>query len=197
MKKIAIVGASAVLAALPVVGVFAADPTSTSFTDNLSVTVDNGCTLENDETADGAYVDRSFSKNISVGNYAVLEGSQTTDSSDITIKCNTTSGTVTVSYAAANSAKLVGTTSSSNEIAAGAVTSGSNSGWAIKSNAENFTTDNFSAYTAPAASGTFLISQASANGTTFNPSYQVYVAQGQVSDTYTGSVTYTVSYAGA
>ena len=198
MKKLAIAGASAVLAALPVVGVFATTG-SNEFTDHLTVTVNSGCTLENGATNDGVYTDRYFSKDIAVGTYGVLvaaaNGSVTADQSAgaITIKCNTSSGTVTVNYAATNSAKLVGGTAS-NEIGPLAATSGSTSGWAIKSNENNTATQPFHDYTAPAASGVFLTATASASGTTFNPSYQVYVAQGQAPDTYTGSVTYTISY---
>lgn len=198
MKKLAVLSASAALAAMPVVGVFATTG-STEFTDNLSVEVNAGCTLENGANSDGTYVDRSFSKTIAVGNYAVLEGSQDTDNATMTIKCNVTSGTVTVNYATSDdtNAYLIGDTDDTKYIAPGAVTSGSASGWAIKSNAENASTDPFAVYTAPSTSGVFLSSTASASGTTFNPSYQVYVAQGQAVDTYKGSVTYTISYAGA
>ncbi|MBQ3453088.1 hypothetical protein IJG28_02770 [Candidatus Saccharibacteria bacterium] len=190
MKKLAIASASVALAAMPVVGVFAVTG-STEFTDNLSVTVNSGCTLENGGNTDGTYVDRSFSKNIAVGNSAVLDGSAATDTAAITIKCNTTSGTVTVT--SAGSTTLVGTSSADNTIATGAATSGSTSNWAIKSNASNTSSDPYAAYKAHVP-GTFLTATASASGTTFNPSYQVYVAQGQAPDTYTGSVTYTVSY---
>ena len=190
MKKLAIASASVALAAMPVVGVFAATG-STEFTDNLEVIVNSGCTLENGGNTDGAYVDRSFSKNIAVGNYAVLDGSAATDTAAITIKCNTTSGTVTVT--SAGSTTLVGTGSADNTIATGAATSGSTSNWAIKSNATNAASDPYAAYKAHVP-GTFLTATASASGTTFNPSYQVYVAQGQAPDTYTGAVTYTVSY---
>lgn len=190
MKKLAIASASVALAAMPVVGVFAVTG-STEFTDNLSVTVNSGCTLENGGNTDGTYVDRSFSKNIAVGNYAVLDGSAATDTAAITIKCNTTSGTVTVT--SAGSTTLVGTGSADNTIATGAATSGSTSNWAIKSNATNAASDPYAAYKAHVP-GTFLTATASASGTTFNPSYQVYVAQGQAPDTYTGAVTYTVSY---
>lgn len=208
MKKLAIAGASAVLAALPVVGVFAATG-STEFTDHLSVEVNAGCTLENNDNDDGLYVDRNFSATIATGNYAVLAaGAAATDDGVITIKCNVSTGTVTVKATPANNGNLKGTTSASNIIEPGAVVSGSESGWSIKSNATNASSNPFAgsgssaadaAYyvIAPTAETTFLTSTASASGTTFNPSYRVYVAQGQAVDTYTGSVTYVVSYAPA
>ena len=52
MKKLAIVGASLAFAALPVVGVFAADPAA--ITDNITITVDETCTFER-TTGNGNY----------------------------------------------------------------------------------------------------------------------------------------------
>ena len=196
MKKSIIAGAGVAalgFAALPFAGVFAATG-SAEFTDNLSVEVTGGCTMENGGNTDGQYVDRSFSGTVATGNAIVLTGSAATDSAAITIKCNTTSGTVTVT--SSGSTALTGTNSSSNTIAGGAQTTGSASGWAIKSNAVNAATDPYSAYKAHEV-GTFLTATASASGTTFNPSYQVYAAAGQAPDTYTGSVTYAISYTGA
>ena len=209
-KLIAAGAASLAAAAMPVVGVFAA-PSSIEFTDNLSVSVDAGCTLENGGTSDGVFVDRSFSKNIAVGNYEVLEsaGTEANDNATMTIKCNTTSGTVTVTYKVngGESTALAGPASAS--IPASAVVTGPTSGWAIKSNATNASTDTFagaqdttvadaSNYVAPSsAEGTFLTSTASASGTTFKPTYRVYVAQGQAVGNYTGSVTYTIGYTGS
>ena len=193
MKKLAIASASLALAAMPVAGVFAVTG-SAEFTDNLSVEVTGGCTMENGGNTDGQYTNRSFSGQLATGNSTILSGSAATDTAAITIKCNTTSGTVTVT--SAGDVTLTGTNSASNTIAAGAQTDGNASGWAIKSNAVNAATDPYSAYKAHVV-GTFLTATASASGTTFNPSYQVYAAAGQAPDTYTGSVTYTISYAGA
>lgn len=205
-KLIAASAASLAVAAMPMVGVFAKTG-SLEFTDNLSVTVNAGCTLENGGTTDGTFVDRSFAKNIAVGNFAVLEsnGTAVNDNAAMTVKCNTTSGTVTVSYSV-NAGANTNLTATGGTIAAGAVVAGPNSGWAIKSNAANTSTNPFAGegesvadagyYVAPTtATGTFLTSTASAQGTTFNPSYRVYVAQGQAVGTYTGTVTYTLGYA--
>ena len=193
MKKLVIAGASVALAAMPVLGAFAVTG-SAEFTDNLSVEVTGGCTMENGGNNDGVYTNRSFSGQVATGNTVILSGSSATDSAAITIKCNTTSGTVTVT--SAGSTSLIGTNDSNNTIAAGAQTSGSTSGWAIKSNATNAATDPYLNYKAHEV-GTFLTATASASGTTFNPSYQVYAAAGQAPDTYTGSVTYTIGYTGA
>ena len=92
MKKLAIAGASAVLAAMPVVGVFAA--TEGSFTDNITVTVAGGCTLEiSGATPGDSYADRTFSASIVNGTTEELTGvegqSSTTPASAMAVTCNT------------------------------------------------------------------------------------------------------------
>ena len=205
MKKLAIAGASAVLAALPVVGVFAA--TSTSFVDSLSVTVSSGCTMEKDGGTAGVYdTDRSFTANIATGNTGYLngDGGSNLAGPQIDVTCNVASGTWTVTYmvnasgspASSASTNLVGTTDSNKTIPAGTATSGSASAWRIKSNAVGASTNNFTNYTAPQGSGTFISGNGSTSATmTFNPSYEVYVGTAQAPDTYTGTVTYTIGYA--
>lgn len=214
MKKSLIVTgvASLAFAAMPIVGAFAATG-STEFTDHLKVNVNAGCTMENGGNTDGTYVDRYFEDTIATGNFKVLatsttDGAAATNSGVITIKCNVSSGTVTVTATPENSGELRGTgyaSDSNKKIAPGAVVAGSTSGWAIKSNAVNASTDPFAGtgadesvatyyVAAPTSATTFLTATASATGTTFNPSYRVYVAQGQPVDEYTGAVTYSVAY---
>jgi hypothetical protein len=68
MKKALIAGAASVaLAAMPVVGAFAA--TSNSFTDTLNVTVNGGCTLEETggTTGDYSHTDRTFNGSFEAG----------------------------------------------------------------------------------------------------------------------------------
>ena len=81
-KSIIAAGASAAaLAAMPIVGVFAAS--GNSFTDHLTVNVNAGCTIENADTIDdgdsettepakGTYTDRSFSATIATGTIGYL-----------------------------------------------------------------------------------------------------------------------------
>ena len=197
MKKLVIAGASVALAAMPVLGAFAA--TSSSFTDTLTVGVASGCTLENsNQSAAGDYSvsDRSFTKDIATGTVCYLNA-------DTTGAATTTAGTVTVSCNTQDQAKTwkvsLDVTDLSNgtaaqDITGGAQTSGATSGWAIKSNATGTTTANpfGSAYTAAADTEIFL--SATANNTvTFNPSYQVYVGPNQAPGTYTGTAVYEVT----
>ena len=79
MKKLAIAGASAVLAAMPVVGVFAA--TGVSTTDTLTVTVPAGCTVNG--TAQSASA-MSSSCNAAWSVTPTSEGLKATDKTTIT-----------------------------------------------------------------------------------------------------------------
>ena len=132
MKKLAIAGASAVIAALPVVGVFAASDQA-SFTDHLTVIVNGGCTLETSATQSaGTYADRTLSKTIAAGTVGELtgtmDGQTPVEGATITVTCNGTDATkswaVTVTPPASG---LL--TSSSSSIAPGAQVSGATSGW--------------------------------------------------------------------
>ena len=210
MKKsiIAASAASLAVAAMPVVGVFADDSTINNNTvvDTLTVTVAGACTLEDSTT--GVYTDddRSFSGSIAAGTVGWLNAtsdSATPGDETFTVHCNAATGTWTVAVSASDNA-LKGSTyeTNTNKIDPGTTFSGGTSAWAIKSNAANLgetsVSNPYSDYAAY-SSGTFLSAPAStASGVTkatFNPSYKVYVSPDQLADTYTGTVTYTVSYA--
>ena len=199
MKKsiIAASAASLAVAALPVVGVFAATPNS--FTDTLTVTVQGGCTLENSTaTAVGVYDnnDRDFSATISAGTVGYLNASSDgatpgTSEGSISVKCNDTSAGKTWTV----SADVTNLTDGTNTIAGGIATSGATSAWAIKSNATNVAAANdpFASYAAAADTAAFLSAAANqAAATTFNPSYRVYVSPNQPAGEYEGSVVYEV-----
>lgn len=203
MKKLAIAGASAVLAALPVVGAFAA-ATSTSFTDTLNVTVDGGCTIESNATptaGDYSASDRTFTnEHVTAGTVVYLNATSATDTAPATaatysISCNSASASKkwTINVAVDGLTHTDTTTT----IPGAAVTSGNASGWAIKSNATAGTgvTDNFASYTA-AANGVFMTATADKSAT-FNPSYQVYVKPDQKPGAYTGTATYTIEFGDA
>ena len=78
MKKLAILGASAVLAAMPVVGVFAVD--TTTVTDNISISVPKTCTL-------GVAEGKTVTGEISNGNTNLTLGG-----SELSITCNDGTG---------------------------------------------------------------------------------------------------------
>ena len=195
MKKLAIAGASVVLAAMPVAGVFA-EATSNSFTDTITVGVTSGCTLEKTGGTAGDYSgnDRTFTANIQAGNVGYLNATDATtgpSGSHITVSCNTSDSTKTWTV----NVDVTGLTSGGNTIGGGTETSGTTSYWAIKSNASvanngSISSNPFANYAA-AADGVFL--SATANNTvTFNPSYQVYIAPTQPEGSYTGTAVYSI-----
>ena len=197
MKKsmIAAGAASAVLAAMPVLGVFAA--TEGSFKDNITVTVEGGCTLEVAGGTAGQYADRTFSATIAAGTAKELTGVETTTgdtttttaASAMSVTCNVPDpGQAWVITATAdNNGNLQGATQG-NVIPSGNTFSGTTSAFAYRlSNASEWlavpTTANANITSGRTVSGT---------PTTFNPTYKVYVAPNQAPDTYTGGVTYTI-----
>lgn len=202
MKKALIAGAASVaLAAMPVVGAFAA--TSSSFTDSLTVDVKGGCTLTNStkDTTPGTYNgDRSFTGEAQPGNVIYLNASGTdgatpgTGEGTIAIGCNTSDSTK--SWVVAVSVEGLTIEGTETTIGGGANKSGDTSGWAIKSNASlstgSFAADPFSEYAAAANTAEFLKATADKTGT-FNPSYQVYVKPGQTPGVYKGKAIYSIT----
>ncbi len=215
MKKLAIASASLALAAMPVVGVFAADEGSPSIVDNVTVVINESCTFQataNDAavnpSGNPAAVNRNFRKSATLGALVTLGGdpaqstSGSTDQNPITIEgaCNSgeqgsRQGTWTISALGADQAKMVkegSTAADDDNIPAGTATSGTDSAWAMKIDLPTGTT--YSSYKAVPATAT-AVATGTANGSTFTfqPSYQVYVGTEQASGTYTGKVTYTIA----
>ena len=207
MKKslIATGAASLALAAMPVVGVFAATPLS--FTDNITVTVEGACSLETSATQTaGSYEDRTLAATIATGTYDEFGNSDGDSQAEpavpadatITISCNTTSGSWTVTAdgsddgdATTPTAQLV---DGANHINTGTATSGATSAWAFKMNADGTTTANpFSSYSEVPATATTALQGAATSSVTFRPSYRVYVSPTQAPGDYAGSVVYTIS----
>lgn len=203
MKKsiIAASAASLAVAAMPIVGVFAAS--GSSFTDTLTVGVQGGCTIENAEILDptdpadpGTYADRTFSDTIAAGTVGYLNadatGAVSPSSESFTVTCNTEHGTTGDAWSVTVSAGNL--ESGANTIAPGSATSGDTSAWALKSNVGGTdaadATDNYASYTG--FSNTTLLTANIGKEVTFNPSYRVFVAPGQAVGNYTGTVTYTV-----
>lgn len=224
MKKLAIAGASAVIAALPVVGVFAATST---VTDEIEITIAKECAITTTATqadqgiGDGTKTTQKYSANAQPGELKYLAGAENTGAtgtagSTVNVVCNDTdtSGTTlnwTLSAQggdfSGNEGAFVPSTvlaaqhlASTNDIPTGDAVSGADSAWAmmvtVKENA-GITQSNFGSYTnVPSA----LTTVATGKGTVtaaFVPSYRVYIGTAQQADTYVGHVTYTLSQPGA
>ena len=187
MKKLAIASASLALAAMPVVGVFAAD--DGSFTDSIQVTVAGGCTMGEEASGGGTTAtDRTFTGSITNGTASTLTGSGAVVAPALEIVCNT--GTATAFHINANPANngsLVDS-STSESIASRLAESGDLSAFMYKKNASA------TWEAAPTTAGEIISDTASAdNPFTFNPGYRVYVSLGQAAGTYEGSITYTLA----
>lgn len=162
MKKsiIATGAASLALAAMPVVGVFAADAGSASVVDNVTVVINESCTFQakTDETTStvvdpqNGVITRNFRKEATLGSTVYLgddaeggSGSYPTGDPAIVIEgvCNSDgtssdpakTGTWTISALGSNGAKMVKTGSEptdSGNIPTGLAESGTASAWAMK-----------------------------------------------------------------
>lgn len=204
MKKsiIAASAASLAVAAMPVVGAFAATST---VTDTLNVNIPASCTIRNDETTGESSGTPSTENvyNVTMKNGELRDdigtgASGVTGDNDNTIEvsCNIQSGTdAGWSLAAAGkggSTALVEQTDSSKTIPTGDGT-GTTSYWQFKTAATGVT------YTTPYASGQFAAVPSSATIATgtgdaeFTMTYKVYVDLEQATGTYTGGVVYTLT----
>lgn len=196
MKKLAIAGASLALAAMPVVGVFA-EANQGSFTDNISVKIDGGCTLENaaDGATPGSYADRTFSATIVAGTNEVLSGVEGTDSTvaanPMKVSCNTSTGSWEIKATAAHGGALLreggSETTPADLIPSGTAISGGTSSFAYSLNGTSWLG------VPTTASAAIQSGDASDAPVSFNPTYRVYVAPTQKDGTYKGSVTYTIN----
>ena len=190
-KSIIAAGASAVaLAAMPVVGVFAAGATTgaSSYTDNLSITIETACTFARENYASGGIDGNASHKNGS-GTWGTGASADTLSatvtnssltalgSSNFKVVCNNTAGyQVTV----ANS----GLTSGGNSIPNNNTYTNAISGWSPIYNGTKLVGDTTTPATVKSASTT-------TDNDTFEVSYSVGVSSTQQAGTYEGSATYT------
>lgn len=167
MKKIAIAGASVVLAALPVVGAFAANPAAVE--DTLTVTVNESC-LFNRTTGNGAY-----SKSMSMNAVDLAFASST-----FTANCNNAKGyTISAAFTSLTGAGDAITYSATTP------TQGSGTWTAQIGDGDNI-----------AATNGVLGDVSTADpvdGRTYTVNYKVSTHTYQASGTYTGKATYTLA----
>lgn len=216
MKKsiIATGAASLALAAMPVVGVFAATST---VTDEINITIAKECAITTNTTdpsdgnqgiGDGTHTDRTFSATMQNGELKVLGGSGNTGAEDsatslINVVCNdpATEGTATswqltaIGGDGTTASTVLDAAASGADILTGTATSGATSNWAMKiEGADGLTIQNgFSAFRAVPGEATVVTTGNGTKSAAFTPSYQVYIGTNQQADTYTGHVTYTLT----
>ena len=213
MKKsiIATGAASLALAAMPVVGVFAA---TSNITDEIEITIAKECAIKTTATdpsqgiGDGTTTNQKFSATMQNGELKVLggstgEGAASGDSSVIDVVCNdsATSGDATswkltaVGGDGTTASTVLDAATSGTDIVTGTATSGTTSNWAMKVEGATGLDIQGGFDSFRAVPGTAAV-VATGNGTksgAFTASYQVYIGTSQEADTYTGHVTYTLT----
>ena len=203
MKKIKIAGAGVAalgFAAMPVLGVFAATST---VTDTVTVTLADACALTSTQTSgpvgDGTHTDNTYTLNLQNGQSGTVGSSTTGQSgSALNIICNNNNSTWTFTAVGGD-----GTTASTamtasgigGSIATGLATSGDASSWAMKVTGNGVTISGGydTAFKVVPGTAVRLATGTGGANAAFNMEYQVYIGNNQVSDTYTGKVTYTLT----
>jgi len=195
-KAIIAAGASAVLAAMPVVGVFAADGTM-SRTDAVEVTVDSACSLATSGTETEGV--STYTANIANGGH-----NDNIAGSTFTVTCNDTGGwslyAIGAGTATGDITKMDASTNvDSDDIATGITLDGSVSNWAFKvtkggTDAANVTiTEGYTGFNPiPSAQTKIATGTSTAGNSTVAATYGVGISSTQSAGTYTGKVTYTL-----
>lgn len=194
MKKAIIAGAaSAVLAAMPVLGAFAADVTTQ--TDMIVVTIDPVCTIKADSVTHAA-----GTSNVGTWSGDTLSGKMTNGSNSdnygatsMTIVCNDHDGWEVT----AKTANLTGAaTTGAETIAWAADHSATKSGvsWTVsQADGTGLTVANGKQGSVDGASVAKLTQATDNTGKTFTVTYGVGISESQAADTYTGSILYTLA----
>ena len=212
-KAIIAAGASAVLAAMPVVGVFADQTLAGSNIDEVTFSLSPSCTMTATAAQGGVAITDDEEPANTIGyTYTIASITPGNASSDVTgtamnIKCNDTGGwalkAVGTSTATTATSMDSSTDVDADDIVTGTILDGSVSNWAFKVTATGSTGTianvgeteaTYGSYAAIPASETTIVSYATptdmTNGVTVTPSYKVGVKSTQAAGTYTGQVTY-------
>ena len=189
MKKsiIAAGAASVALAAMPIVGAFAAVP---SVTDNITATVGAGCTITNEQATN----------TVTIPSVALNAVSNYVSSNGISVTCNAQNWTISAVGDGAENHKTDLYNSAANaSIPTGTTLDGTASNWAFKlgittteAEAATITSGYGSDATIP-DTATVVATGTKASSATLTPSYKVSVGSSQAGGDYTGAVKYTVS----
>lgn len=183
MKKLAIVASSVALAAMPVLGVFAEDDTSS--TDTIQVTVSPSCTF----SQGGG--DATYSATGTNTSGTVQPKNNNSNVHNFTVFCNNNTGyKVSATATALNQSPAI----SSNFAYVATLPSGTTGAW----NA-NIATEDTSLTAAQLPAGgaaTDVITKASASdadGENFTATYTAYIGTATPAGTYSGTIAYTLA----
>ena len=203
MKKSLIAGASVSalgLAAMPVLGVFAATST---VTDTITVSIASSCAVttvnSTGAVGDGLHTDRTY--NVAMHNSELRSdiGGTAAGGNAMSIACpDNTAASSWKLTAVGGDASAVSTVmkagGAGTDIATGTAISGDVSNWAMKVAGSGVTIENgFDNFVAVPATPTVVAQGTGSMEGAFVPNYQIWISATQESDTYTGKVTYTLT----
>lgn len=181
MKKLAVLGSSVLLAAVPVVGAFAA---TNSLEETVTVTVDESCTISQSE---------GQSSSTAPGDPITIT------SPGIEVSCNDNGGWKLQAVGSSDVSKktvMKADDESKPDIATGTTFSGAASAWGFQITTTEGVTAAETYGTAwnqiPDEATTIATSDKPTSKAKVTPKYQIYIAPTQSAGTYTGKVTYTV-----
>ena len=179
MKKLAILGASVALAAVPVVGVFAAD--TTTVTDEVQVTISDSCTLG---ITEGAKPTKTLANGTAD---KTLAGAQ------FSITCNNGKGwTLKAQGDGTGDDKTTMVDAANHTIPTGTSLDGSASNWAFKAAGTGVLGGYTDFAQVPTEATAIAESATPTSAQSVNITYGVSVDATQAAGTYTGKVTYTL-----
>ena len=179
-KALAIATSSLVLAALPVVGVFAVD--TTTVTDNISITVPKTCTL-------GVAEGKTVTGEISNGNTNLTLGG-----SELSITCNDGTGwNLTAEGAGSGSDKTQLINGEFNIPTPASTPATTSSSWAFKLNGTGVQETYQSWAAVPATATTVAKGESAVSGNSITITYGVGIDADQEAGTYKGAVKYVLA----
>ena len=180
MKKLAIAGASAVLAAMPVVGVFAAAENPANIVDTITVTIEDSCTWS--RTLEGGTSVTASGSNLT----ATKTANQTLSSfgtSTLNAKCNNSKGyTIKATMTALSGKVSSDANAATNNDSIDYATSLAAGKWVASYGGTGITSGSNIATTSA--------SDDMVNGTSYAITYGVQTKTNQTAGVYTGTATY-------
>ena len=205
MKKLAIAGASLALAAMPVVGVFAANTTYTSIADKIQLTINKTCQMEASDALSVQIETGSIKGTaVTLGGSPAVAGTQFTEvnGTPMTITCNAQAGWTLSADPTALSASGTDQTIPFGAYPASITAHSTPSVWSAKITLGGNDTANAviaSGWDTYGGSGSGTILSAggesgakkAVSGLTVTPSYKGYAAESQAAGSYSGTITYT------
>ena len=200
MKRLAIAGASLALAAMPVVGVFAADGDILNITDTIQLTVNATCTFNTDDSA--VATNTTYSATVANGAVASLSNGS---AHKFNVFCNDTDGWKVTAGVPNNLTPPAASTTNNHVIAyqdtaIPAAASGTKEGAWTATVSGSFTSAELSGINTVSnvnyiddEGGIIATEASSTDASTFTVTYAAYVGTETAADTYTGTIGYTLA----